>query len=172
MPDKSWALYRPATKVTLRAIATVKELHENPLLEEPGIAGTRRDALTREVGHLLDRFLDQPSEALQMDEVTAEVFAIMRRQWLRMPANLVLLPRTLAMSESVGRHLDPDFNVTTAAAPCVKRAVQRRLRPEAWEAELRRMAIELIRLGLDGSGGMRQLMRQLDRGEPMVPIRG
>lgn len=34
MPDKSRAPHRPATKVTLRAIATVKELQENPLLGE------------------------------------------------------------------------------------------------------------------------------------------
>jgi putative transposase len=34
MPDKSRAPYRPATKVTLRAMATVKELQENPLLGE------------------------------------------------------------------------------------------------------------------------------------------
>jgi transposase len=34
MPDRSRAPHRPATKVTLRAIATVKELQENPLLGE------------------------------------------------------------------------------------------------------------------------------------------
>ncbi len=34
LPDKSRAPHRPATKVTLRAIATVKELQENPLLGE------------------------------------------------------------------------------------------------------------------------------------------
>ena len=34
LPDKSRTPHRPATKVTLRAIATVKELQENPLLGE------------------------------------------------------------------------------------------------------------------------------------------
>jgi putative transposase len=34
MPDKSRAPHQPATKVTLRAMATVKELQENPLLGE------------------------------------------------------------------------------------------------------------------------------------------
>jgi putative transposase len=34
MPNKSRAPHRPATKVTLRAMATVKELQENPLLGE------------------------------------------------------------------------------------------------------------------------------------------
>ena len=34
MPDKSRAPHRPATKVTLRAMVTVKELQENPLLGE------------------------------------------------------------------------------------------------------------------------------------------
>lgn len=34
LDNKSSAPYRPATKVTLRAIATVKELQENPLLSE------------------------------------------------------------------------------------------------------------------------------------------
>ncbi len=44
MPDKSRAPHRPATKVTLRAMTTVKELQENPLL------GEFRNALRPRVG--------------------------------------------------------------------------------------------------------------------------
>jgi hypothetical protein len=57
------------------------------------------------------------------------------------------------------------------AAPFVHRAVQLRLRPSAWEPELRRGLIDLARLGLDLPGALRRLTRQLERGEFTVSVR-
>ena len=141
--------------------------------EALGVAGVeaRRDALTRDVAHLLDRYVGRPLAALQMEEVTAQVFTIMRRHRLRMPVDLVLLLKTLAMNEGVGRRLDPGFNAAAVAAPFVRRAMRQRLRPSAWEPELRRGLIDLARVGLELPGTLRRLARQLDRGELTVGLR-
>lgn len=141
--------------------------------EALGVIGVeaRRDALTRDVAHLLDRYVGRPLAALQMEEVTAEVFATARRHQLRMPVELALLLKTLAMNEGVGRRLDPGFNAAAVAAPFVHRAIQLRLRPSTWEPELRRGLIDLARVGLDLPGALRRLTRQLDRGELAVAVR-
>jgi len=141
--------------------------------EELGVIGVeaRRDALTRDVAHLLDRYVGRPLAALRMEEVTAEVFATARRHQLRIPVELALLFKTLAMNEGVGRRLDPGFNAAAVAAPFVRRAIQLRLRPSAWELELRRGLIDLARVGLGLPGTLRRLTRQLDRGEIPVAVR-
>jgi ubiquinone biosynthesis protein len=141
--------------------------------EALGVIGVeaRRDALTRDVAHLLDRYVGRPLGALRIEDVTAEVFATARRYQLRMPVELALLLKTLAMNEGVGRRLDPGFNAAAVAAPFVHRAVQLRLRPSAWEPELRRGLIDLARLGLDLPGALRRLTRQLERGEFTVSVR-
>lgn len=141
--------------------------------EALGVAGVeaRRDALVRDVEHLLDRYVGRSLAALRMEEVVADVFAVMRRHRLRMPEDLALLLKTLAMNEGVGRRLDPGFNATAVAAPFVRRAMRQRLRPGAWEPELRRALIDLARVGLDLPGGMRRIARQLNRGELTVGLR-
>lgn len=141
--------------------------------EALGVAGVEasRDALVRDVRHLLDRYVGRPLAALRMEEVTAEIFATARRHHLRMPAELVLLLKTLAMNEGVGRHLDPSFNASTVAAPFVRRVMRQRLRPSAWEPELRRGLADLARASIDVPGALRRLTRQIDRGEVTVAVR-
>ena len=141
--------------------------------EALGVAGVaaRRDELVRDVAHLLERYVGRPLADLRFDEVTAEIFATARHHHLRMPAELVLLMKTLAMNEGVGRHLDPSFNASAVAAPFVRRIMRRRLRPTAWEPELRRGLADLARASLDLPGTLRRLTRQIDRGEVTVTVR-
>ena len=141
--------------------------------EALGVANvaSRRDALTRDVAHLLDRYVGRPLAALRMEEVTAQLFSTMRRHRLRMPEDLVLLLKTMAMNEGVGRALDPGFNAVAVAAPFARRAMRQRLRPSVWEPELRRGLADLARIGLDLPATLRRLSRQLSRGELTVALR-
>lgn len=141
--------------------------------EELGIAGTgaTRAALARDVGHLLDRYVGRPLGEIHVDEVTDAVFAVVRRHHLQMPADLVLLLKTLAMNEGVGRRLDPGFNASAVAAPFAKAALRSRLRPDVLIPEFRRGLTELGRVGIDLPGQVRRLTRRLDRGELSIVVR-
>ncbi len=138
-----------------------------------GVAGgaARRDELVRDVGYLLERYVGRPLADLRFDEVTADIFATARRHQLRIPADLILLMKTLAMNEGVGRHLDPRFNASAVAAPFVRRVMRRRLRPTVWEPEVRRGLTDLARASLDLPGTLRRLTRQIERGEFTVTVR-
>ena len=142
-------------------------------IEALGVAGVEasRDGLVRDVGRLLDRHVGQSLGELRVAEVTAELFAVVRRHRLRMPTELALLLKTLAMSEGVGRHLDPDFNAAAVAAPAIRRAIRRQLHPRTWEPELRRGVADLARAGLALPGALRRLTLQVDRGELSMTIR-
>ena len=141
--------------------------------EALGVAGVgaNRSALERDLGHFLERYLGRPLSEVRVADLSEELFTIVRRHRLRMPAELVLMLKTLAMNEGVGRHLDPDFNASAVAAPFVRQAMRRRLRPSAWEPELRRGLTDLARMGLDLPGQVRRLTRRLDRGELTVRFR-
>lgn len=141
--------------------------------EALGIVGVtaHRSALERDIGRLLDRFLGRPLAEVRMDILTGQIFALSRRYRLRMPAELALLLKTLAMNEGVGRHLDPSFNAVAVAAPFVRRVMRRRLYPSAWEPELRKGLVDLARASLDVPGVMRRFGRRLDRGDLTVQIR-
>jgi ubiquinone biosynthesis protein len=48
--------------------------------------------------------------------------------------------------------------------------MRQRLRPSAWEPELRRGLVDLARIGLELPGTLRRFARQLDRGELTVGL--
>jgi ubiquinone biosynthesis protein len=141
--------------------------------EELGIAGIEaaRDGLVRDVEQLFDRYLDRSLAEIRIAELTEELFAVVRRNRLRMPAELALLLKTLAMNEGVGRRLDPDFNVAAAAAPFVRTMMRQRLRPSFWQPAVRRGLTDLALLGLELPGDTRRLVRQVERGEFTVGAR-
>ena len=108
--------------------------------EALGVSGVERSraALVRDVAHLLDHFVGQSASKLRMDELAEAIFGLARGHRLRMPPELVLLLKALAMNDGVGRRLDPSFNLIEVAAPFAREAMRQRLRPDSWEPEVRR----------------------------------
>jgi ubiquinone biosynthesis protein len=141
--------------------------------EALGIVGIEaaRESLIRDVGHLFGRFLGRPLADVRIADFAESIFGLTRRYRLRMPAELALLLKTLAMNEGVGRQLDPEFNVTAVAAPFVRRQMRQRIRPSFWEPALRRGLLDLARVGVELPGDLRRMTRRVERGEFTVVTR-
>jgi ubiquinone biosynthesis protein len=141
--------------------------------EALGIVGVEaaREALIRDVEHLFGRFLGRPLAEVRFADLAESIFALTRRYHLKMPAELVLLLKTLAMNEGVGRRLDPDFNAVGVAAPFVRRQMRQRIKPSFWEPVLRRGLLDLARMGVELPGDLRRMTRRVERGEFTVVTR-
>lgn len=135
--------------------------------EALGVSGVEesRAALVRDVGHLLDYFVGRPANELRMDDLAESIFGLARGHQLRMPPELVLLLKALAMNDGVGRRLDPSFNLIEVAAPFARNAMRQHLQPAEWKPELRRGVADLARVGIELPGTLRRFTRRLDRGE-------
>ncbi len=70
-----------------------------------------RRALARDIEGLLRRYHSLSLQEIRAAEVLEEVMPIIFRYRLRLPSNLWLLGKTLAMLEGVGLKLDPAFDV-------------------------------------------------------------
>lgn len=132
-----------------------------------GVAGgrARRAALQRDLDHLLGRYVGQPIEELAAAQVTNEVMAIALRHRLQLPGELVMLARLVAMSESLGARLDPDFQLFEFAGPYLQRFWLKRRSPKALALRLGQAALEAAELGLDLPYRASRLLGQLERGE-------
>lgn len=84
-------------------------------------------SLRCDIEDLLDLFRDVPLGQLQMAEVFAQFFATLQRHRIGLPQQLVLLARTIAIIESVGRELDPEFDLVSRAEPFVRRVIRQRM---------------------------------------------
>jgi len=125
-----------------------------------------RQGLSRDIERLLTKYYNLPLKDIRAREVVEEIMPIAYRHHLRLPSNLWLLGKTLAMMEGIGLQLDPDFDMFAVSEPFVRRLAWRLVLPRrAWGQELLRQGAdwgELIR-GLPRTGN--RLLEQAERGE-------
>jgi ubiquinone biosynthesis protein len=125
-----------------------------------------RKGLSQDMDRLLTKYYNLPLEDIRAREVVEEIMPIAYRHHLRLPSNLWLLGKTLAMMEGIGLQLDPNFDMFAVSEPFVRRLTWRLALPRrAWGQELLRQGAdwgELIsRLPRTGS----RLLEQAERGE-------
>ncbi len=127
-------------------------------LETFGIAPTtaHHASLRRQMEHVLEEVSGQPLGQIQLAPLVSEVFSLARRYHMRLPTDLALLLKTLAMNEGVGRRLDPDFVATEAAGNYLKELALR-------EARTPKTALRFLRSGADAVNASLRLPRRIER---------
>lgn len=103
-----------------------------------GVADRQLDQtkLRRDLDRLLRHYQGLPLGEIRAGQVLEQVFKIAFTHHLRLPSDLWLLGKTLAMMEGVGLKLDPDFDMFAVSEPIVRRLALERLRPREWAGSL------------------------------------
>ena len=87
--------------------------------------------LTRDLEEMLDAYADVSLGALSMSAVFASITDAMSRHRLRLPADLLLLIKSVTTIEAVGRQLDPSFKMVEHATPFVQSLIEQKHSPAA-----------------------------------------
>ena len=160
----------------VRLYIYVIRLDEEGIVEQlirMGMVGGKvdRDRLRRDIGRLLRRYQGMPLKAIRAGEIMQEALPIAFRHRLRLPSELWLLGKTLAMMEGIGMRLYPDFDPFAVSEPYVRRFLFRLFSPAEWGPEaLRGISDWEYLVGLLPRVGARLLM-QAERGELEVSLR-
>jgi ubiquinone biosynthesis protein len=88
-------------------------------------------ALARDLEEMLDMYADTSVGDLQLGEVFASITQAMSRHRLKLPADILLLIKSLSTIEGVGRQLDPSFKIVEYAGPFVEALVAAKHQPAA-----------------------------------------
>jgi ubiquinone biosynthesis protein len=124
-----------------------------------------RTALARDINRMLDRYRLLRIEDYDFERVAADVMRLIRTYQMRLPGDLALLLKTLAMHESSARRLDPNFMPIEIAAPYARRAFLERYLPSSWGSRMVASGDELFELLLDGPKRVDRLLTQIERGD-------
>jgi ubiquinone biosynthesis protein len=129
-----------------------------------------RVGLRRDVARLLRKYHGMPLTEIRAREVIEEVMPIAFRHHLRLPSELWLLGKTLAMMEGMGLKLDPDFDLFAFSEPYVRRFMWQMASPSAWGPSLLKGAGDWAELlGLLPRVGS-QLLTRAERGELEIAL--
>jgi len=129
-----------------------------------------RKALARDIDRLLDKYHNMSLKEIRAKEVIEETMSIAFHHHLRLPPDMWLLGKTLAMTEGIGIQLDPDFNVFAFSEPYVKKLTWSMLKPNRkWLDAILNAGVEWGEfINAVPRTGLRTLKR-MERGDP-VPI--
>jgi ubiquinone biosynthesis protein len=110
--------------------------------------------------------LQQRSESVSSN--LAQLFSLLRRHHIQLPSNTFLLLKTIIMAQSLGRGLDPKFDITPMLESSVIRIIKKRY---SIMAALRRLPVAIAELA-SLAGGLPQrldrMMKTAERGEIQV----
>ncbi|MCP4541256.1 MAG: AarF/ABC1/UbiB kinase family protein [Chloroflexi bacterium] len=97
------------------------------------VSGTLdRTGLLRDIARLLRKYHGMSLEAIRAHEVIDDIMPVAFRHNLRLPSDLWLLGKTMAMMEGVGLKLLPDFDIFAVSEPYVRRFMRQLTLPSAW----------------------------------------
>lgn len=104
--------------------------------------------LKTDLMEFLDFYYRIPLNKISLSKLINEFLELIRAHQIKLPPNLMIMIRTLAISETVARELYPQFNLTELLIPFTKKAYFNKWNPTSTYRELMRTAgdsFDLIR---------------------------
>lgn len=137
----------------------------------PARGAVDRTALRADLVPIIALYRDRPLGEVPVGKLIREILAVLRGHHLRLPPEMALLVKMMAMTEGMGVHLDPDFRLGEVLGPYAKRLASDQYSPAALARRIARAGVDLS--GLVGAlpGQLRRLQGVLDAGGPEVHLR-
>lgn len=109
-------------------------------------------------------------QSLDISEIAFELIALMREHELTLPPDLTLMVKAFVSLEGMGRQLDPEFDVTGAAAPLVQHVLLQRHSPEKIAKAARRGLTDGARFLTTLPGDLQALVQSARKGDLTLKI--
>jgi ubiquinone biosynthesis protein len=140
------------------------------VLESLDVRGERIDSrgFRRDVGELVVTYSALSLESIDLGLLLRELTGVIRTHHLHIPPDLILLIRALVTIESVGRKLDPHFDIARELTPFLRDLSLRRFRPDRILSQTVRTTEDLQRIATLLPDLLSQSLESIKRGELRV----
>lgn len=130
-----------------------------------------RAALSRDLDRLLSEYDGVAIGEISVGKIFREVSATAQKHELRLPSDLMLLARVIAMDEGMGAHLDPEFNLMEFSKPYFERFWRKSHSLPEIGRLMKEGAIDLADLGRELPHRLHRLASMIERGDLTVTSR-
>jgi ubiquinone biosynthesis protein len=122
----------------------------------------------RDVAELVSAYSDLTLDSIDLGVLLRDLTGIIRTHRLTIPPDLVLLIRALVTIESVGRGLDPRFDIAAQLHPFLRDEMLRRFKPDRILSQTVRTGEDLRRIATLIPDLLSQSLESIKRGELRV----
>jgi ubiquinone biosynthesis protein len=125
-----------------------------------------RAMIQSEVEQLLELYAGLSLGKLQIGDALGELLELVRRNRLRLPGNLVLFFKALAMCEGLLQAIDPQASFSDYLRPMIEKMILQEAEQEL--TRVRDSTLDAIELGLELPERLDRILAQLERGNLQV----
>ena len=137
-------------------------------LDIRGVVQLDSRGFRRDVAELVASYSELTLETIDLSVLLQELVAVIRAHHLQIPADLVLLIRSLVTIEGVGRKLDPHFDIAGELVPFIRDLSLRRFRPDRILSQTVRTTEDLQRIATLLPDLLSHSLESIKRGELRV----
>lgn len=110
-------------------------------------------------------------EGLDLANMLNEFFALLLKNHVQLPADLVFLIKALVTIQGVGQELDPKFDLVMHVEPHLRRLIMSRYSPEEIRKRTVKAASSYLELIEVGPAELRKLLNTVKRGDLALQLR-
>lgn len=132
--------------------------------------GMDRKGFQRELAQILDPHLGRPLGDVNIGEVLTQGVAVASKYRIRVPRDLILLSRAIVTIESLGRRLDPSFDLLSESQTLARALLQRKFSPDRMAREAVASIQDLRELARTAPRVLVDLMEKLEAEEFRIGI--
>jgi ubiquinone biosynthesis protein len=140
------------------------------LLDWAGGVDVDESRLQQDIGMFVDQYRGVPLKDLHMGLMLGNITQLLRQYSLTLPADLALMIKAFLTLEGMGRQLDPQFDMASAARPYLERVMLRRYAPSAVLKRGRRTVMGVLDLMGDLPRDVRRLLQMARRGRLQLKV--
>jgi ubiquinone biosynthesis protein len=134
----------------------------------PPLRPIDRSALTHKMERLLERYMGETPERIQIGVALGEMLEIVRTYGLRSPASLALLFKAIAEADGVVMTMTPDKPLTHFLEPLAQKVTTSRLSLDDWAQRARESAMDAAQLSIELPRHADRVLADLERGNLRV----
>jgi len=117
-----------------------------------------------EIEDMLDQYRDMPIKEIDLNALIEESFSIMRKYYIRVPANLTLLIKTLITLEGIGLSLNPDFSIAVGIRPYMVKFMSEKIRLKTLFKDVQNLSRGIAKIVKEVPSGVDSFLRMLKKG--------
>ncbi|GAB3053678.1 ABC1 kinase family protein [Stenotrophomonas tumulicola] len=140
------------------------------LLDWAGGVAVDEGRLQQDISQFVDRYRGVPLKDLRIGLMLSDITQLLRSYNLTLPADLALMIKAFLTLEGMGRQLDPEFDMASAARPFLEQVVLQRYAPRALLKRGRRSLLGMIDLAGELPRDLRRLVQAARRGRLQLKV--
>lgn len=121
--------------------------------------------LYRDLNELFSKYVDVPLKRLDFSKMNRDMLEVMVRHNLTLPPNLSLMLKSITTLESIGKKLDPEFNMAKTTKPFIKKILANQYSPSAMYERSKEFIQDLVDLSEAAPKDFADIMSQARKGE-------